>query len=173
MSRIVFFTESAHFPKLLIWRDRLYLHKLYLITYIAHISSVLPCLHSVAPSTRASDPSTVFTVSLKISKWRTSKCNTNFWASFRTLKIHRNYLIENHNLVLLPALHTIVKKKSSKFQEKIRRTFRDITFFVQRSKRNSQTQVSVVARALAMQINQYHQFWKLNLIILFTEFLEN
>lgn len=99
MSRIVFFTESVHFPKLLIWRDRLclYLHKLYLITYIAHISSVLPCLHGVAPSTRASDPSTIFTVSLKIPKWQTSKCDTNFLASFRTLKIHRNYLIENRN----------------------------------------------------------------------------
>ena len=168
-----FFTESLHFPKLLIWRDRLYLHKLYLIDYIAHISSVLPCLHGVAPSTRASDPSTIFTVSLKIPKWRTSKCDTNFWASFRTLKIHRNYLIENRNLVLLPAIHIIMKKKSSKFQEKIRCTFWDTTIFVQRSKRNSQTQVSVVARVLAMQINQYQQFWKLNFIILSTEFLEN
>ena len=51
-----------------------------------------------------------------------------------------------------------MKKKSSKFQEKIRCAFRDIIFFVQRSKRNSQTQFSVVAMALAMQINQYHQF---------------
>ena len=114
----------------------------------------------------------LFIVLLKIPKWGSCKCDTNFWASFRKLKIHRKDSIKTPNLVVLPVLRLMIRKKASKFQEENIMYFFRYSFF-RPEKKKSQTQISVVARAVAMQINQYCKFWKLILIILFTKLLEN